>query len=484
LVERTLVWFRNDLRLSDNIALAWASANSRAVIPVFVSHFYTDALGAATKWFLHHSLSALSKDLARHGLQLLIVKGDPAQVLLSLCQTFDITAVVWNREYEPTTIERDRNVKTVLKANNVAVYSFMGNVLLEPLTITKSDGSPYRVFTPFWKAFQDRFRIAASEICDHDIRINNERAFIIPKEAVIKGQFVSLEDLHLLPRIAWDRGFYEKWPDISESGVMKRLMTIVESGLHHTYEVNRNLPAVDGTTCLSPFLRWGLISPKRIWKTLEMSDQVNNQTVEPLLRQLGWREFNLSLLFHFPDSVDLPLDKKFLKFPWKNPSDNEQQRHYWQAWCRGLTGYPIVDAGMRQLWQTGWMHNRVRMIVASFLVKHLLMDWRVGLQWFVDTLVDADLANNVMGWQWVAGCGADAAPYFRIFNPVTQGIKFDPDGAYVKKWVSELSKLSAKHIHQPFEVATEGNYPCPIISLSEGRNRALKAYDTLNLNSG
>ncbi len=479
--ERTLLWYRNDLRIQDNRALDWAARNSICLLPFFIFHEHTETLGGASKWWLHHAITSLEKSLHDVGSRLVLFKGVPLDVIASLCDLYKITAVVWNREYEPSTITRDTEIKACLEKRGIAVHAFPGNVLKEPWKETKKDGSPYRVFTPFWKALKPELEIG-------DPLAAPVRLPPLPFQVLNDG-VIPLEAATLLPRIPWDRAFYTHWTDVSEQGAHRRLRDLIRVEAHTFYEEQRNFPAIEGTTALSPFLRWGQIAPHRMWWELERATKTKPEQVEPLLRQLGWRDFAHSLLFHFSHSVTEPLNKSFEEFAWREVGEEQEAADHLRAWQRGLTGYPIVDAGMRQLWATGWMHNRVRMIVGSLLVKHLLIHWRHGFEWFWDTLVDADLANNTMGWQWIAGSGADAAPYFRIFNPMTQGEKFDPQGEYVRRWVPELSEVPVKYIHRPWEapefvlrsagVTLGKEYPWPIVSHEEGRKRALRTYQML-----
>lgn len=483
--EKTLLWFRSDLRLQDNHALDWAARHSSCIVPVFIFHDQTDALGGASRWWLHHAVLSLGQSLHDTGSKLFFFRGAPLEVIASLCDVYEITAVAWNREYEPLTIKRDTAIKAYLEKRGIAVQAFSGNVLNEPWKETKKDGSPYRVFTPFWKSLQPSLEIR--EPLSAPKKMPPLPSEALPSVVVHDGA-ITLDAACLLPRIAWDSQFYNHWPEVSEAGAHRRLHEVIGAKVHLEYEDARNFPAVEGTTFLSPFLRWGQITSQRVWWELERTAGGKVERVEPLLRQLGWRDFAHSLLYHFPNSVTEPLNEAFKEFSWLEADQGEALSHL-KAWQQGVTGYPIVDAGMRQLWATGWMHNRVRMIVGSFLVKHLLLHWRHGFEWFWDTLVDADLANNTMGWQWIAGCGADAAPYFRIFNPIAQGEKFDPEGAYVSRWVPELKGLPARYIHRPWEapemvlrscgVGLGREYPRPIVSHEEGRKRALWAYEMM-----
>lgn len=468
----TIVWFRQDLRLADNPALQVALAGKRPVISVWIDDTETQApysaLGGASKWWLHHSLISLEASLQKRGSRLIVRRGSPEEILRELIRETSADQICWNRCYEPHAIERDKRLKQRLAKDGIDVQSRNGGLLVEPWEIQTKTGGPYQVFTPFWRAMRER--PVAEPIST-------------PKKLPSPDQWptsLSIDELNLLPRINWDSEFYEHWSP-GETGAKQELETFLKKGVNN-YKEDRDRPDHRGTSRLSPHLHFGEISPRQIWHTVSgglAEDPVHPVKGEPYLRQVIWREFAHHLLYHFPDSTTDPLRSEFSLFPWKQ---NSKKLRNWQ---RGLTGYPIVDAGMRELWVTGWMHNRVRMIVASFLVKDLLIPWQAGADWFWDTLVDADLANNTLGWQWVAGCGADAAPYFRIFNPVTQGMKFDPQGDYVRRWIPELSKLAAPMIHAPWEASAEEllkagvqlgkNYPQRIVDHAEARNMALAA---------
>jgi deoxyribodipyrimidine photo-lyase len=399
-----IVWFRLDLRLADNPALAAAVALGEPVIPVFIWAPEEEGAwppGAASRWWLHHSLAALAKDLGG-----LVIRREPSLgALRDIVRETGATAVFWNRRYEPALSARDTQVKQALLADGLRVESFNSALLFEPWEIKNKSGRPFQVFTPFY-----RNCLAAHTIPSPVGRVGPS----VPRRW---PSSLRLEDLHLLPAIDWARGF--RWQP-GEAGALRALKQFTGTGVD-SYATNRDRPAIAGTSRLSPHLHFGEISPRQIWAAT---------TSEPFRRQLIWREFAHHLLYHFPHTADAPLRPAFARFPWRRDPAGLR------AWQRGQTGFPIVDAGLRELWTTGWMHNRVRMIVGSFLVKDLLLPWSAGARWFWDTLVDADLANNTLGWQWVAGCGADAAPFFRIFNPTTQAAKFDPPGAYIRRWTT------------------------------------------------
>ena len=474
----TIVWFRQDLRLQDNPALAAARQNGGAVLPVYILDDAGEGdwpLGSASRWWLHHSLAALDAALRERGARLLLAKGESAAVLRSLIKATGATAVYWNRRYEPATMARDKVLKAGLAADGVDAKSFNAALLFEPHAVQNKAGGPFQVFTPFWR---------------HCLTLPIEAPGRLPAgELPAPAQWpasLELAKLDLLPRIRWDAGMAAAWSP-GEASAMKRLRKFVTSTMAD-YTEKRNNPDTAGTSALSPHLHFGEIGPRQIWAAVQALSKDSgvfpaNRGAQVFLSEVGWREFAYHLLYHFPQTPAEPLRNEFAAFPWRK--DAKQLR----AWQRGLTGYPIVDAGMRQLWQTGWMHNRVRMIVASFLVKHLRFSWQEGAAWFWNTLVDADLASNTLGWQWSAGCGADAAPYFRIFNPFLQGAKFDANGAYVRQWVPELAKMPAKFIHQPWEapmdvLAAAGvrlghNYPHPIVDHGEARAAALAALKSI-----
>ncbi|WP_209869255.1 cryptochrome/photolyase family protein [Azospirillum soli] len=470
-----IVWLRNDLRLADNPALSDAVASGAPVVPVFIRE--EDAAdpwlpGAASRWWLHGSLERLGEALARLGSPLVLRSGEPAAVLGALVQETGAGTVLWNRRHAPAAMARDRRVEEELTARGVTVRSHNAGLLFEPQSVRTKTGGPFKVFTPFWKALR------AMPDPAHPARA--------PERLVGPAQPVrseSLEDWGFLPtKPDWAGGLRETWTP-GEAAARERLADLLDGPVAH-YPTLRDRPDTDGTSSLSPHLAFGEIGPRQIWHAALYAADARPELapgIEAFLRELGWREFNHHLLHAFPGLPDTPLDQRFARFPW------QEDEAGLKAWQRGRTGYPIVDAGMRQLWQTGWMHNRVRMIVGSFLIKDLLLPWQAGEAWFWDTLVDADLANNAGNWQWVAGCGADAAPFFRVFNPVLQGEKFDPEGDYVRRFVPELADLPARWIHKPWQ-APEGvlrdaglrldvDYPRPIVDHGTARDRALAAYE-------
>jgi deoxyribodipyrimidine photo-lyase len=439
----TLLWFRQDLRLADNPALAAAVARGGPVIPVYVwspEEEGSAAPGAACRWWLHQSLKALDASLRPLGSRLIVRRGPARATLGALAAETGATAVLWNRRYEPAVSARDREVKASLAAAGLAVESFNSALLFEPWELATGSKTPFQVFTPFWRACLSRPAAPAP--------LRAPAAIAAP---VRWPETLPLSSLALEPAIDWTGGIAAAWTP-GEAGAQAALRAFLR-GAVEAYPVARDRPAEPGTSRLSPHLHHGELGPRQIRAALDPADP----GAGAYLRELGWREFAHHVLFHFPHTVDRPLRPAFAHFPWADAPAALR------AWQRGRTGYPLVDAGMRELWATGWMHNRVRMVVASFLTKHLLLPWQEGARWFWDTLVDADQANNTLGWQWVAGSGADAAPYFRIFNPATQAEKFDPEGRYVRRWVPELGS---------------DRYPAPIVDHAWARSRALAALAT------
>ncbi|MGB5333669.1 MAG: deoxyribodipyrimidine photo-lyase [Woeseiaceae bacterium] len=468
-----IVWFRQDLRLADNPALDAAGRQGRPILPIYILDDENAGdwkMGSASRWWLHQSLSSLSASL-KGGLR--FFRGDAQSILPELVRDVKAGGVFWNRCYEPWRIARDTIIKDELLGDSVAVKSSNGSVLFEPPNTNKPDGTPYRVFTPFYRkgclenGIPPRQPLPAA----HDIPLHDADAG------------VSLDELELVPRTNWYAEMSETWSP-GEDGAAERLETFLSSGIGH-YDEGRNRPDQQYVSRLSPHLHFGEISPNQVWFAVQErnSGQQLTPDADRFLSELGWREFSNNLLYNQPTITTDNLQRKFDRFPWREDDESLQR------WQRGTTGYPIVDAGMRELWRTGYMHNRVRMVVGSFLVKNLLQHWHHGAKWFWDTLVDADLANNSASWQWIAGCGADAAPYFRIFNPVTQGKKFDPEGDYVRRYIPELASMPDKFIHNPWEAPPEilreagvqigRDYPAPVVDLKSSRERALAAFKSL-----
>jgi deoxyribodipyrimidine photo-lyase len=487
-VAATIVWLRRDLRLSDHAPLTDAAA-AGAVVPVFIWAPEAEgdwAPGAASRWWLHQSLAALDAGLRARGSRLVLRRGPAAATLRAIAQECGASRVVWQRRYEPASVARDAAVKQTLREAGLDAQSFPGGLLLEPWQVENQSGRPFQVFTPYWRASLARLQEPA--------------VLPVPARLTTPDRWpagLELDALELMPRIRWYDGIAAAHSP-GEAGAQARLARFV-SGALDAYAATRDRPAVPGTSRLSPHLHFGEVSARQVWCATRERYSVQPPAAQPtdrpgadaerpwrgskFLTEIGWREFAHHLLYHFPETPLAPLRPEFAAFPWN--ADAAALR----AWQRAETGIPLVDAGMRELWVTGYLHNRVRMIVASFLVKNLRVPWQDGARWFWDTLVDADLANNTQGWQWTGGCGADAAPYFRIFNPVTQGQRFDPDGEYVKHWLPSLRNLPAAHLHAPWEAPAEvlraagislgRDYPRPIVDLRASREAALAAYQTL-----
>ncbi len=464
----SLVWFRQDLRLADNPALHAAAARG-PVIPVYIlDTVRTRPPGGASRWWLHQSLRSLENSLGG----LVFRRGDPVHLLPELCRAANAGAVFWNRCYEPDAVARDNDVKAVLTKAGIHAESFNGALLNEPWEVLTRTGGPYKVYTPYWRAAAER--PPADPIPAPGFWLADP----LPAGDRLDGWALSPT------KPDWAADWTGFWPP-GEAGAQARLKDFIESGLDGYAEL-RDRPDGETTSRLSPHLHFGEISPRQIRAAVRARPDADG--AEKFLAEVGWREFAYHLLYHFPALPDENWKPAFDAYPWA------EDEGALRAWREGRTGYPLVDAGMRELWRTGYMHNRVRMIAASFLTKHLRIHWKRGEEWFWDTLVDADAANNAAGWQWVAGSGADAAPYFRIFNPVIQGRKFDPDGGYVRRWCPELARLETKFIHAPFEAApaelaaagiTLGEtYPGPIVDHGAARAAALAGYDAVKAAAG
>ncbi|MGE0385760.1 MAG: deoxyribodipyrimidine photo-lyase [Gammaproteobacteria bacterium] len=475
-MSATLLWLRADLRVADHPALLAAIARGRPVVPVFVwapQEQGAWAPGAASRVWLHHSLAALAQRFRGLGSALVLRRGPSLEALRALCAETGADAVYWTRRYEPWATTRDAGIKQALRREGIDAQSFPGTTIVEPFALQTRGGAPFRVFTPFWRAL--------APLADTALPLPAPVRLPVPSAA--PGS-LGLADLGLLPRIDWTGGIRAHW-QAGEAGARAALEDF-QAGAIDAYGQARDFPARAGVSRLSPHLCFGEISARDAWHAVRAAEAARGRPTpgagaQAWLRQLAWREFAQHLLYHFPHTPEAPLRPEFAAFGWHEDAASLAR------WQRGATGVPIVDAGMRALWHTGWMHNRVRMIAASLLVKDLLVDWRAGARWFWDTLVDADLANNTLGWQWIAGCGADAAPYFRIFNPVTQARRFDPDGDYIRRWVPELAAAPTRWIHAPWEATAdariaagiEGRYPEPVIDHAIARRRALDAYARL-----
>lgn len=474
------MWLRQDLRLADNPALHAAHQSKRPLALLFILDDETPGrwrLGGASRWWLRKSLEALAADISKRGGMLVLRRGKAETVLPQVVKDLGAGAVYWNRCYEPYAIKRDSALKEGLRRAGVDVQSFNGALLFEPWTIRSKTGEPYKVFTPFWRA------------C---LQSGVGRKFL-PAPKKINGVAGSLKtdrlaSWGLLPtKPNWAKGFEPEWTP-GEAGARGALKRLIEDRLQ-LYPEARDQLGVNGTSRLSPHLHFGEISPAQIAAAIDFAaneDTARRRGADKFMAEIGWREFSTHLLFHWPTLPEQNWREQFDSFQWRDDGDA------FDAWRRGRTGYPVVDAAMRELWNTGYMHNRARMIAASFLIKHLLIDWRRGEEWFWDTLLDADLANNAASWQWVAGSGADASPYFRVFNPVTQGERYDADGAYVRRWLPELARLPDNVLHKPWEadaltLRTAGvelgrTYPAPIVDHAAARARALETYKRTSSN--
>ncbi|MDC0088247.1 DNA photolyase family protein [Akkermansiaceae bacterium] len=484
--QSSIVWFRRDLRLQDNPAWNNAILLGAPIIPIYIHSPHEEGTwrrGGASNWWLHHALTDLQQQLSDVGIKLTILDAsEPNKASSSLAALENIISqtgaknIFWNRCYESSLIQRDTAIKQSLTQIGLHVESFNGSLLLDPLVIKNKSGTPFQVYTPFWKHCR-QIEVSAPQT----LHIPKEENTVVaephqPDSAPIST--TTLADLKLLPTIPWDKGMKDFW-NPTRTGGLELLRLATDKAPF--YGEKRDIPAQDGTSRLAPYLHFGQISPREFFHQIRNVKQVEKAD-SGIIRQLYWREFSAHLLYHFPHSQDTALKPQYDAFPW------DLNEELLSKWHLGQTGFPIVDAGMRQLWHTGWMHNRTRMIAGSLLVKHLLQPWQEGARWFWDTLCDADLANNSMGWQWLAGSGADASPYFRIFNPIIQGKKFDPTGDYVRKWCPELAELPNDLIHTPWaatpiELNLAGitlgkDYPEPIIPHEDGRKKALDAYES------
>lgn len=469
MAETALVWFRNDLRLADNPALSAALATGRQVVALYIEE--TDAalrpVGSASRWWLHQSLQALANDLAALGVPLETHRGIAEETIVAVLRRHQSTACFWNRRYAPAQCKIDAAIKSRLKSNGIDAQSFAANTLVEPWDLATGQGRPYSVYTPFWNALRTR-----------DI----PRPLPVPAGRRPVTQSEPIDAEYVPPH--WSAKLARHWT-VGEAAATAKLDAFLADTLID-YPDGRDVPAREATSRLSPHLAFGEISPRQLWHAATLHAHRAPEAVaavEKFLKELAWRDFNYHQLYHREDIAVVPMQPRFAGLAWRN--DDAALG----AWQHGQTGIPIVDAGMRELWETGYMHNRVRMLTASLLAKNLLIDWRRGEAWFWDCLVDADVASNPGNWQWVAGSGLDASPYFRIFNPVTQGERFDPDGAYVRRWVPELARLPDQHIHEPDAapplvlaaagITLDRTYPMPIVDLKSSRERALAAFKAL-----
>lgn len=474
--ETSIVWLRDDLRLEDNPALSRAAELGLPLTVVYILDEESEGirpLGGAARWWLHHSLASLAESLAAAGSALVLRRGPAERVIRDLAQETGARHVLWNRRYGGPERAVDAGIKAWAGENGIEAGSFQANLLFEPWTITTGSGGPYKVFTPFWRA--------CTSAGEPRHPLEQPDSLPSPARAGSKKNAASddLLDWALLPDSPdWSGGLAETW-EPGESGAHRRLEDFLD-GPVEDYGTGRDVPGVEGTSRLSPHLRFGEISPFTVWHGLRRRfPRQEGPDVGIFRSELGWREFCWQLLYVNPQLAARNYRPEFDRFEWQHLTEAELA-----SWQQGRTGYPLVDAGMRQLWKTGWMHNRVRMAAASFLVKNLLADWRLGEEWFWDTLVDADAASNPANWQWVAGSGADASPYFRIFNPVTQSKKFDAEGRYLREFIPELQHLDRKAIHEPWKLPETSGYPEPVVGLPESRERALATYQKLKDGQG
>jgi deoxyribodipyrimidine photo-lyase len=473
-----IYWFRQDLRLRDLPGLSAALATGREVLACYILDDESPGvwhMGGASRWWLHHSLAALGSEIKALGGQLYLARGRPEDILADLAVQSGADLVCCSRQYEPWARQLEEDLHGALGRRGVTLKRYGGAVLWEPGSVSNLAGQPFKVFTPFWR--KCRTLPMTPVVAMPDVRFGIWQRHITPAH--------DLRDLRLLPdKPNWAQGWEDRWQP-GEQGAQLRLDEFLHGPLAD-YDAGRNYPARQATSRLSAHLHFGEMAPARVYDAAQRAGAVNpalEQETEKFLSELGWREFSTHLLYHFPTLPEQAFKADFAAFPWVGGARELR------AWQQGKTGYPIVDAGMRELWRTGYMHNRVRMVAASFLCKHLLVDWRAGQRWFWDTLVDADLANNACGWQWVAGSGADASPYFRIFNPTMQGQKFDKVGEYIRRWLPELAALPDKHLHEPWKAPVQvlqdagvtlgETYPLPIVEHRDARIAALAVYADL-----
>ncbi len=465
-------WFRQDLRLSQNPSLEALSNKVDQIVPIYILD-PKERMGSVSKWWLEQSLKNLNDNIERKNGKLKIFEGNPFDIIKSLIINKNIEYFYWNRLYDPYSITRDKKIKSLLKLEDINCVTFNGYLLNEPWEIKNKSGSFFKVFTPYWRYCNEITRSRK-----HNKKIQNIKFYNLNFK-----NSKNIQDLNLTnKKLKWTDKINKHWLP-GENNAQLQLQKFINQKADN-YSIGRDRPDKNLTSKLSPYLHFGEISPIEIYNQIRVTKTINSENKDKFLAEIGWRDFSYNLLYHYPDMTKQPIQNKFNKFPWLNDNKNLKK------WQKGFTGIPIVDAGMRQLYETGWMHNRVRMIVGSFLTKNLLLHWKLGEQWFFDTLVDADIGSNSAGWQWISGCGADASPYFRIFNPILQGQKFDPKGKYVKKYIPELQNVTNKFIHNPWEMSEESqiscgcrigkDYPNPIVDLKETRNRALSAFKTIS----
>jgi deoxyribodipyrimidine photo-lyase len=472
--KTAIMWFRQDLRIYDNPALIKAVASGQ-VLPIYILDDVNSehwSMGAASRVWLHGSLKALDKSLKGH---LNLFVGDATAIIEKLVTLHNIDAVYWNRCYEPWRIKRDSTIKAQLEIREIESQTFNGSLLWEPWTVLKKDDTPYKVFTPF-------YRNGCLNKPDPRTPFDSPREIDYFFDKNLSSSDLTLEALNLLGKQCWPIKIQQTWR-MGELAAQQQLDSFCEDALSQ-YQKGRDFPSLQATSKLSPHLHFGEISPHQLWHrmTLEKARVISNDP-DHFLREIAWREFSYYQLYHFPQLPDEVFNPKFKHFKWREDSES------FSLWTKGQTGFPIIDAGMRELWETGTMHNRVRMVVASFLIKNQLLHWHKGERWFWDCLVDADLASNSASWQWCAGSGADAAPYFRIFNPVLQSQKFDPQGNYLIRYCPELASLPPKLRHAPWLAKPEAldlaniklgvDYPLPILDLKTTRQRALDSFKAL-----
>ena len=468
-----VVWIREDFRIENNAALSYATQNHNHVIALYIyNNNDYDNKREAQKWWLSKSLKIFEKDLSPFKINLQILKGDELDIFSKLKKK-DKVSIYWNKIYEPDVIAKGKKIRDIFLKNEIDFKYFKGNILNEFQEVTKNDGTPFKVFTPFWRNAEQKY-INSTPAKDYKIKKCASGKFFFKK---------SIESEDILPKKNWFKKFENYW-EVSEDKSKKILKNLLDNKIKD-YGTSRDIPSIEGTSKLSPYIKHGQIHVGTIWKKC---NELKSKGIgyRKYINELGWREFSHSLINYFPEFLRGNFRKEFDKFPWVK---NEK---FLKAWKSGMTGYPIVDAGMRELYETGWMHNRIRMVVGSFLVKHLRINWVEGEKYFRNCLLDFNKANNVAQWQWVAGCGADAAPYFRIFNPILQGEKFDKEGIYVKRWVPELKNVPSKFIHKPWEMDSEyqysiktiigKDYPNPIVIHEKARAAALNAFQTLKKN--